>query len=78
MHVLRDRHIFSEVDVAAVHTLLGEPDPAFEWLNTAYRERSSRLPWVTLDPRFDSLRAEARFEDLLRRINLPPRGPSTR
>jgi hypothetical protein len=60
-----------------VYTLLGEPDLAFEWLDTAYRERNSRLPWVTLDPGFDSLRADARFVDLLRRLNLHPRGRSS-
>jgi hypothetical protein len=36
------------------------------------KERNSRLPWVALDPRFDSLRVDARFEDLLRRMNLHP------
>ena len=73
----RDRHILSQLDVAAVHTLLGEPDLAFESLDTAYRERNSRLPWVTLDPRLESLHADARFADLLRRMNLPPPGRSS-
>ncbi|MBP1776982.1 MAG: hypothetical protein H6Q86_2992, partial [candidate division NC10 bacterium] len=47
-------------------------DLAFEWLEKAYQDRESRLPWIKLDPRFDALRADARFEGLLRRMNLHP------
>ena len=60
-------------DVAAIHTLLGETARACEALEKAYRDRESRLPFVLkLDPRFDSLRADERFERLLRRMNLDP------
>ena len=69
---LRDRRIISAGDVAAIDTSLGETDLAFEWLEKAYQDRESRLPWIKLDPRFDALRADARFEGLLRRMNLHP------
>jgi hypothetical protein len=72
LQVLRDRRVLATLDVAAIHTLLGETDLAFECLDKAYRDRDSRLPFVKLDPRFDSLRADARFGDLLRRMNLNP------
>jgi len=72
LQVLRDRRIVSAGDIAAVETLLGETDLAFEWLEKAYQNRDSRLPWVKLDPRFDALRADRRFEGLLRRMNLHP------
>jgi tetratricopeptide (TPR) repeat protein len=72
LQVLRDRRTISAGDIAAIHTLLGETDLAFEWLEKAYRDRDSRLPWVKLDPRFDALRADARFEGLLRRMDLRP------
>jgi len=72
LQALRERRFVSAGDVAAVHALLGETDLAFEWLEKAYGERDSRLPWIKLDPRFDTLRADARFEALLRRVNLSP------
>ena len=72
LQVLRDRRALATLDVAAIHTLLGETDLAFECMDKAYRDRDSRLPFVKLDPRFDSLRADARFDDLLRRMNLKP------
>jgi tetratricopeptide (TPR) repeat protein len=69
---LRDRRVISAGDVAAIHTSLGETDLAFEWLEKAYQDRDSRLSLIKLDPRFDALRADARFEGLLRRMNLHP------
>jgi hypothetical protein len=69
---LRDRRMLSAVDVAAIHTSGGETDLACEWLEKAYHDRDSRLPWIKLDPRFDALRADARFEGLLRRMHLHP------
>jgi len=67
---LSARGILSSMDIAAVYTLLGEKDQAFKWLENAYRERTSRLPCIKIDPRFDPLRSDPRFQDLLRRMNL--------
>ncbi|HMC21474.1 MAG TPA: CDC27 family protein, partial [Thermoanaerobaculia bacterium] len=55
---------------ALVCVALGKTDEAFEWLNKAYDERSSALPFIKINPRFASLRNDPRFEKLLRRIGL--------
>jgi eukaryotic-like serine/threonine-protein kinase len=58
--------------MAAVYAGLGEKDKAFLFLEEAYRERSSDLSWfLKADLRIDSLRSDPRFQDLLRRMNLP-------
>jgi adenylate cyclase len=49
---------------------LGETDRAFELLEKAYQERSGLLVFLKVEPIFDSLRSDARFEDLLRRMGL--------
>jgi hypothetical protein len=49
---------------------LGESEEAFESLGQAYEERSAQLIWLKLDPTFDSIRLNPRFEELLRRIGL--------
>jgi TolB-like protein/Flp pilus assembly protein TadD len=58
--------------VGRIYAALGKKDEALRWLETAYRERD---PWMLLlktEARFDGLRSDARFQDLLRRMNFPP------
>ena len=57
--------------VALIHAALGEKDLAFTWLEKAFAERSHWLVWLRLDPRWDAIRADARFEQLLSRVGLP-------
>ncbi|HJQ24180.1 MAG TPA: winged helix-turn-helix domain-containing protein [Blastocatellia bacterium] len=54
--------------VATVYAALGDQEQAFAWLEKAYNERSIYLAWLKTDPRLDSLRADPRFADLLRRV----------
>jgi serine/threonine-protein kinase len=56
--------------VARVYTALGEKEEALTWLRKAYDERSPQLPFLNVDPRWDPLRSEPRFQDLLRRMKL--------
>ena len=56
--------------LAATYGWLGEKDKAFRMLEKAYEERDSRLVHLKVDPRFDCLRSDPRFADLLRRIGL--------
>jgi tetratricopeptide (TPR) repeat protein len=58
-------------DMAVIYVGLGEKDQAFRWLQNAYEERSSWLPLVAVNPVFDGLRSDPRFQDLLRRMNFP-------
>jgi DNA-binding winged helix-turn-helix (wHTH) protein/TolB-like protein/Tfp pilus assembly protein PilF len=57
--------------VALVHAGLGEKDLAFTWLEKAFAERSHWLVWLRLDPRWDAIRADPGFEQLLSRVGLP-------
>ena len=66
----KQRYI-SSYYLALIYTGLGEKDSAFEWLENAYRERSDLLIYLKVDPRLDSLRSDARFADLMRRVGLP-------
>ncbi len=59
--------------VAILHTLLGDKDKAFEWLEKGYRQRSQSLCYIQWHHfAIDSLRSDPRFQDLLRRMNFPP------
>jgi serine/threonine protein kinase len=57
--------------IAEVYVGLGERDQAFFWLGKAIEERDGWLVHLRRDPRYDSLRSDPRFADLLRRIGLP-------
>jgi tetratricopeptide (TPR) repeat protein len=65
------RHV-SPYLVATLHAGLGEHDRAFAWLEKAYEERDYLLVMLKVDPRLDTLRREARFASLLRRVGLSP------
>jgi DNA-binding winged helix-turn-helix (wHTH) protein/TolB-like protein len=68
----------SPVEIALVYAQLGERDRAFHWLETAYRNRVSRLTWFHLDHELDFLRDDPRFESLRERIGLPKFDPPAR
>ena len=45
-------------------------DEAFLWLNKAYAQHSNALTALKVDPLYDPLRSDPRFQDLLRRVGL--------
>ncbi|HEX8282858.1 MAG TPA: tetratricopeptide repeat protein [Pyrinomonadaceae bacterium] len=57
---------------ALIHTALGENEEAFEWFEEAYAAHNEWVNWIKVAPEVDSLRAEPRFRDLLRRLDLAP------
>ncbi len=59
-------------DIALIYAGLGDKDQAFAWLDKAYEEHAFDLVWANAEPRFDSLRSDPRFQDILRRMNFPP------
>jgi len=59
-----------DLDTASIYARLGEKDEAFALLNRAYNQRNMWLMNLKVDPRFDDLRSDDRFQSLLRRIGL--------
>ncbi len=55
---------------ALVYAGLGDKDQTFAQLEKAFQDRSFFLIWLKVEPQFDSLRDDPRFQDLLRRIGL--------
>ena len=67
-----DRGYVSPFDIALVHVGLREPDEALTCLNQAFDQRSLWLGYLNVEPQFDSLRPDSRFQELLGRIGLLP------
>ncbi|HYR87269.1 MAG TPA: hypothetical protein VE422_24515 [Terriglobia bacterium] len=57
--------------LAPIYALLGDKDRAFAWLEQAYIKRSFRLAFLKSEATLESLRSDARFADLVRRIGNP-------
>jgi serine/threonine-protein kinase len=57
-------------DVAELYLEAGDKDRALEWLEKGFEARDPIMPYLGL-PQYDPLRSDPRFQDLLRRMNLP-------
>ena len=57
--------------VAILHGALGESNEAFAWLEKAYEERDPQLTYIKAGRRFEPLRKDPRFTELVHRVGLP-------
>lgn len=62
----------SPVWIAILCARRGDKDKALDWLEQAYDDRDDTLPSMKVEPAFDTLRSDPRFQDLLRRVGLGP------
>jgi len=62
--------------IAGIYAGLGEKDQAIANLEKAYEQREQGLAVMKREPMFDPLRSDARFQELLRLMNLPPEAPT--
>ncbi len=62
---------------ALVHHGLGNTDQAFTWLERAYGERDFRMIYLRIEPIWDDLRGDVRFEAFLNRIGFKPQEART-
>jgi TolB-like protein/Tfp pilus assembly protein PilF len=60
--------------IASVYEGLGRVADALDWLDKALEERDGWLVYLNSFPRFESLRGEARFKAIMRRLQLPESG----
>jgi len=61
----------SSTDLAVLYDALGDREKAFAALESAYQSRDVQLQFLLVDPRFDSLRSDARFGELIKKLRFP-------
>jgi TolB-like protein/Tfp pilus assembly protein PilF len=57
--------------IGILHGALGESNQAFAWLEKACDERDPQLTYIKTGRRFEPLRNDPRFDQLVRRVGLP-------
>jgi hypothetical protein len=60
----------SSYAIALIYNGLGQNDETLAWLDKAYAQRTPGLVFLKVEPKWDNLRSDPRFQDLLRRLRL--------
>jgi serine/threonine-protein kinase len=68
---LAEKRYVSPFELASVHFALGQVEEGFEWLAKAFQDRCFDLISLRVDPRWQSLKNNPRFQDLFSRLGLP-------
>ncbi len=72
MLIARSRTTFvTPWQIGTLYTRAGKNNEALDWLEKAYEAHDGNTPYLSVDPIFDNMRNEPRFQDILRRMNLP-------
>jgi TolB-like protein/Tfp pilus assembly protein PilF len=56
---------------AKAYADLGDLDKAFEQLNAAYDDHESTLIWLKVEPFFESIRSDPRYQELMQKVRFP-------
>ena len=57
-------------NIALIYAGLGDTEEALSWLETGLEQHDVRLVFLGIDPRWDGLRNEPRFQSIARHLNL--------
>jgi tetratricopeptide (TPR) repeat protein len=80
--IARSRHALDElrrsitnqpvdaISVAWAYLGVGDNDQALAWFEKAYAQHSTELTSLKVNPGYDPLRGDPRFQDLLKRVRL--------
>ena len=56
-------------NIETIYQGLDETDKALMWLERAFQQRDPQMAFLSVERKWNNLRADPRFEDLLRRMN---------
>ena len=54
--------------IALIYNGLGERDQTLAWLERGFEERDPRMVFLKVEPKWNNLRADPKFQDLMRRV----------
>ena len=62
---------YAPYHIALVYNGLNERDKTLVWLERAYEKHTPRMVFLKVDPKWSNLRSDPRFQELLKRLDLP-------
>lgn len=63
-----DEHYVRSYHIALIYNGLGEHDATLTWLERGFKERDPKMALLNAEPKWNNLRNDAHFQDLLRRM----------
>ncbi len=65
-----EQHV-SSYDMALAFVGVNDRDQAFSWLRKAVSDHAGRLMFLNVEPRFDSVRSDPRYAEIVRLLGFP-------
>jgi Serine/threonine protein kinase len=65
------RHV-SPGNIALIYNALGQRDETIAWLERGFKERDPKMVFLKVEPKWNNLRDDPRFQDLLRLVGFAP------
>jgi TolB-like protein/DNA-binding winged helix-turn-helix (wHTH) protein len=72
LQAISNTRYVSPYGLAQIYAALNDKEQTFKWLQLAYDDRAVWMSYLSVDPVFDDIRSDQNFQDLLRRVHLPP------
>ncbi len=57
--------------LAMIYSQMGEIDTAYEWLDKAYEDHEVEMFWLKVEPSFEPLRSDPRWQGMLDKVGFP-------
>ncbi len=68
---LRRNRFVSSYDIAVFYAAIGDRKQTLDWLDKAIEERAGLVVYLRVDPIWDSVRDDPRFEKIIRQVGIP-------
>jgi len=66
-----EKSYFPSWQISTLYCRAGMKDEAIYWLEKAYEEHDNNMPYISVDPLFDFMRDDPRFQEIARKMNFP-------
>ena len=61
-------HYVSPGNIALIYNGLDERDKTLQWLERGFEQRDVKMVFLKVEPKWNNLRSDSRFQDLVRRV----------